>query len=198
MESTGNAIITSGQLGAISAVEANGTVITCVNGSDRDAGFAIDLSSDRYDANKSWRIKLSYPASCHADLEAQRLDLVEAGWKHWFTFKNEIMFDSLLPLVISTTSTEQVLLWSMPEDIETLSTPWVRHSIGVNIRAHTHGEFGCHYYAAADLNMDGAVNSADLAMLTVAWNTPLGDVTGDGTTSAADMTLLLEAWTPTN
>ena len=198
MESTNNAIIVSGQAGAVSAVDANGTVLTCVNSSDRDIGFALDLSSNRYDANKSWRIKLSYPTSCSIDLEAQRLDLVEAGWKHWFTFKNEIVFDSLLPLIISTTSTEQVLLWNKPEDIEVLSTPWIRHSIGVNIRAHTNGEFGCHFYGAADLNMDGNINGADLTILTASWNMPLGDVNGDGTTNAVDMSLLLDAWTPTN
>ncbi|MFO0829305.1 MAG: dockerin type I repeat-containing protein [Phycisphaerales bacterium] len=47
----------------------------------------------------------------------------------------------------------------------------------------------------ADLNGDGAVNAADLAILLGAWGTPAGDVNGDGTTDAMDLSILLGAWT---
>jgi hypothetical protein len=46
----------------------------------------------------------------------------------------------------------------------------------------------------ADLNLDGAVNAADLTILLAAWGTPDADLNGDGTTNAADLTILLAAW----
>jgi hypothetical protein len=52
---------------------------------------------------------------------------------------------------------------------------------------------GC---AAADLDCDGDVDAADLAVLLALWGTsgPAGDLSGDGTVSAADLTALLSAW----
>jgi len=49
--------------------------------------------------------------------------------------------------------------------------------------------------AAADLNCDGAVNGADLAILLGAWGTAgPGDVNGDGTVNGADLAVVLGAW----
>jgi hypothetical protein len=49
---------------------------------------------------------------------------------------------------------------------------------------------------AADLNGDGAVGAADLAILLGAWGTGKADLDGDGVTDAADLTALLGAWGP--
>ena len=46
----------------------------------------------------------------------------------------------------------------------------------------------------ADLNRDGEVSAADIAILLSAWGTPDADLDGDGDTSAADITILLSAW----
>jgi hypothetical protein len=45
-----------------------------------------------------------------------------------------------------------------------------------------------------DLNGDGAVDAADLAILLGAWGTAAADLNGDGTTDAADLAVLLGAW----
>jgi len=45
-----------------------------------------------------------------------------------------------------------------------------------------------------DLNGDGVVNSADLAILLSAWGTPGGDLDGDGFTSSSDIGILLTNW----
>ena len=48
---------------------------------------------------------------------------------------------------------------------------------------------------AADLDGDGRVNAADLAILLGAWGTDgAGDLDGDGAVCAADLALLLGAW----
>ena len=50
-------------------------------------------------------------------------------------------------------------------------------------------------YLPADLNLDGLVNGADLALLLGSWGAPgLTDLNGDGTTDGADLTFLLSAW----
>ncbi|MBL9120109.1 MAG: hypothetical protein JNL80_09370 [Phycisphaerae bacterium] len=46
----------------------------------------------------------------------------------------------------------------------------------------------------ADLNLDGTVTAADLAMLLAAWGTPLADLNGNGSTAAEDLAILLAAW----
>lgn len=48
----------------------------------------------------------------------------------------------------------------------------------------------------ADLNGDGAVNGADLAILLNAWGAAggVGDIDGNGTIDAADLSALLSAW----
>jgi hypothetical protein len=48
----------------------------------------------------------------------------------------------------------------------------------------------------ADLNRDGVVSSADIALLLGAWGGAGGDVTGDGITDAFDIAALLAAWGP--
>lgn len=48
--------------------------------------------------------------------------------------------------------------------------------------------------AAEDLNGDGAVNAADLALLLGDWGGSAMDLTGDGTVNAADLGVLLGAW----
>jgi len=45
-----------------------------------------------------------------------------------------------------------------------------------------------------DLNADGAVDSADLAVLLAAWGSPAGDLDGDGTTGSDDIAIMLAAW----
>ncbi len=47
-----------------------------------------------------------------------------------------------------------------------------------------------------DLNLDGNVGAADLAILLGAWGTPNADLDGDGTTNASDLAILLGAWGP--
>ncbi|MDZ4829949.1 MAG: hypothetical protein SGJ09_07095 [Phycisphaerae bacterium] len=48
----------------------------------------------------------------------------------------------------------------------------------------------------ADLNADGSVNAADLALLLGAWGTAgPGDIDGDGEVTAADLALMLGSWT---
>ncbi|MBL9120756.1 MAG: hypothetical protein JNL80_12675 [Phycisphaerae bacterium] len=49
--------------------------------------------------------------------------------------------------------------------------------------------------AGPDLNGDGVVNAADLAILLGAWGTPAADLDGDGTTAGPDLAVLLGAWT---
>jgi len=51
-------------------------------------------------------------------------------------------------------------------------------------------------FAPGDLNQDGVVNGADLALLLGAWGTPNADINGDGTTDGSDLALLLGNWTP--
>lgn len=46
-----------------------------------------------------------------------------------------------------------------------------------------------------DLDGDGAVGAADLAILLGGWSTPKADLDGDGTTGASDLALLLGNWT---
>ncbi len=49
----------------------------------------------------------------------------------------------------------------------------------------------------ADVNEDGLVDGADLALVLGAWGvTNAGDIDGDGATDGADLALLLGAWTP--
>jgi hypothetical protein len=47
-----------------------------------------------------------------------------------------------------------------------------------------------------DLNGDGRIDGADLAILLGAWGTAAADLTDDGTTSGADLAILLGAWQP--
>lgn len=46
----------------------------------------------------------------------------------------------------------------------------------------------------ADLNCDGVVDAADLALLLGGWGTPSADITDDGTTDSVDLAVLLGAW----
>lgn len=48
---------------------------------------------------------------------------------------------------------------------------------------------------AADLNSDGVVDGADLAIILGAWGTSDADLDGDGTTNGADLALVLGSWT---
>jgi hypothetical protein len=45
-----------------------------------------------------------------------------------------------------------------------------------------------------DLNADGVVNSADLAILLSSWGSPNADLNGDGITGSPDLTILLNNW----
>ena len=194
---TGNSLIVSKKTAVVTRTNAHGFVTTFVNANEEDVGFAVEFNSRKFDANKSWRIKMTYPETAFQDIISQSLGTTMRGW-NFFSFRNQILFDSLSPtIVISTTPNQQVLLWKLPVDVECLSTPWIQHSIGVNIRANSNSEFTCHFYTPADLNMDGKVDATDLAIVNGGWNTPAGDINGDGTTDAADMSILLDSWTPT-
>ncbi len=46
----------------------------------------------------------------------------------------------------------------------------------------------------ADLNGDGVVDSADLAIMLAAWGGPDADLDDDGSTGASDLAILLAAW----
>ena len=53
----------------------------------------------------------------------------------------------------------------------------------------------------ADINLDGVVNSVDVATLLGAWGAPQGglldtDLNDDGIVNAADLAILLAAWGP--
>lgn len=48
--------------------------------------------------------------------------------------------------------------------------------------------------APADLNCNGVVDAADLALLLGGWGTASADLNGDGTTDSVDLAILLGAW----
>jgi len=52
----------------------------------------------------------------------------------------------------------------------------------------------CGTSTPGDLNGDGTVNAADLALLLSGWGTAATDLDGDGTTGAADLGILLNNW----
>ena len=194
---TGNSLIVSGKTAVVTRTDAHGFVTTFVNANEEDVGFAVDFDTRKFDVNKSWRIKLTYPEISYQDLINQTLGTTERGW-NFFSFRNQVLFDSLAPtIIVSTSPNQQVLLWKLPVDVECLSTPWIQHSIGVNIRANSNSEFTCHFYSPADLTMDGKVDATDLAIVNGGWKTPSGDINGDGDTDAADMSILLDSWRPT-
>lgn len=59
------------------------------------------------------------------------------------------------------------------------------------------GDFGCGDGIVGDLNTDGIVDGADLAILLGAWgsNDPVADLSGDGEVGGADLSILLGNWT---
>jgi len=59
------------------------------------------------------------------------------------------------------------------------------------------GNDGCDGGIPGDLNADGAVNGADLAILAGAWGTadPIADLDGSGEVNGADLSILLGNWT---
>ena len=60
------------------------------------------------------------------------------------------------------------------------------------------GDFGCEDGIVGDLNNDGVVDGADLAILLSAWGTadPIADLNGDGVVDGADLSIMLGNWTP--
>ena len=190
---TGTSITVKDKLAVVSFTDANGCVLTCVNASDEDVGFFVDMNTRKFDAQKSWRIKVTYPEISFQDIIDQTLGTTMRGW-NFFSFKNEVQFDSLSPTVVSTSPTQKVLLWNMPANIEALSTPWIKHCISVNIRKGEVGDFGCHFYKASDINMDGKTDAIDLSIINSNWGNATGDVNGDGTTNAQDTASALADW----
>ncbi len=61
--------------------------------------------------------------------------------------------------------------------------------------AHLAPEEVGNFSLTGDLDGDGTVGAADLAILLGAWGTGSADLDGDGTTGGADLALLLGAWT---
>jgi hypothetical protein len=59
------------------------------------------------------------------------------------------------------------------------------------------GDFGCEGGLTGDLNDDGLVDGADIAILLGAWGTadPVADLTGDGNVDGADLAIVLGNWT---
>ncbi|MBX3355411.1 MAG: hypothetical protein KF724_06905 [Phycisphaeraceae bacterium] len=53
---------------------------------------------------------------------------------------------------------------------------------------------GCGRVCVGDLDGNGAVNGADLAIVLGAWGTPAADLNGDGTTNGADIAVVLGHW----
>ena len=191
---TGDLLIVSNKTAVVTRVDSHGWVVTCVNAEEQDVGFAVDFNARAFDVQKSWRIKITYPEVSYQDLISQSDGTTERGW-NFFSFRNEVLFDSLSPTtIVSTSPNQKVLIWKLPEDVECLSTPWVQHSVATNVRAKSIGEFSCHFYASADINIDGKVDAVDLALLNNGMGTPSGDVDGDGTTTAKDLSELLAQW----
>ena len=191
---TGNSLIVSGKSAVVTRTDAHGFTTTFVNANNEDVGFAVDFNTRKFEVNKSWRIKMTYPETAYQDIISQSLGTTMRGW-NFFSFRNQVLFDSLAPtIIVSTSPNQQVLLWKLPVDVECLSTPYFQHSIGVNIRANSNSEFTCHFYDSADLNMDSKVDASDLALLNGSMGTPVGDVDGDGTTTAKDLSMLLAQW----
>ena len=53
--------------------------------------------------------------------------------------------------------------------------------------------------ADGDLNLDGCIGGADLAILLSLWglpNPPIGDLNGDGVISGPDLATILANWAP--
>lgn len=191
---TGNSLIISDKAATVTRTDAHGFVITCVNAKEEDIGFAVGFNTRAFDVQKPWRIKLTYPEISYQDLINQTLGTTERGW-NFFSFRNQVLFDSLTPtVVVSTTPSQQILLWNLPPDVGCLSTPWVQYNLATNVRAKSVSEFTCHFYDSADLNMDGKVDAVDLALLNGNMGTPVGDVDGDGTTTSKDLSSLLSQW----
>ena len=46
----------------------------------------------------------------------------------------------------------------------------------------------------ADLDSDGSINSADLALLLSSWGGPKNDLDGDGVVASSDLALMLSSW----
>jgi hypothetical protein len=62
---------------------------------------------------------------------------------------------------------------------------------------NANGELDACEFARGDLNLDGVINAADLAVLLAFWgvpNPPVGDLDGDGTVNGADLATLLVNW----
>lgn len=191
---TGNSLIIKDKTATVTRTDTHGFVVTCVNAEEEDVGFVVDFNTRAFDVQKSWRIKMTYPEVAYQDIISQASETTFRGW-NWFSFKNQVLFDSLTPtVVVSTSPNQQVLLWNLPPDVGCLSTPWVQYSVATNVRAKSIGEFTCHLYDSADLNMDGKVDAVDLAWLNNNMGTPAGDVDGDGTTTAKDLSILLAQW----
>jgi len=70
--------------------------------------------------------------------------------------------------------------------------------IGQTERISEGDAFGLSFYygerSAADLNLDGVVDSGDLAVLLAAWGSEAPDLDGDGVAGSSDLAILLAAW----
>lgn len=87
---------------------------------------------------------------------------------------------------------EEGLSWGGISQIYVGTTPATGYTITSGSGLDWSGPIGGG--SPADLDGNGSVNAADLAILLGAWGTPAGDVNGDGTTDAADLAELLGAW----
>ncbi len=97
--------------------------------------------------------------------------------------------DAMSPLVAAATSLNELAILEF--DFNELGRP--------DTMAQTIGPFETNGNSSivGDLNGDGLVTSADLAILLGAWGTanPIADIDGDGFVGSADMAVVLGAWT---
>lgn len=74
------------------------------------------------------------------------------------------------------------------------------HAWSTGRRGHTTiAQLEVTFYDKADLNQDGRVNGADIAVLLGSWGVCVGcpaDITGDGVVSGADLSQVLGGWAP--
>ena len=92
--------------------------------------------------------------------------------------------------------------FQMPAGVLAGNTQYFWSVSAINANGETEADdapFAMTTVTNADLNADGSVNGADLAILLIAWNTDGGvtgsDLNGDGIVNGSDLAMLLIGWT---